>query len=399
MNKELSDLAWSVLPKEFKEEVKKLYSRFLFTREGYYDELFGKHNLTSDAEGEVELLHVTRQKVMGLYANAKKLHDLYTSATCINTTESQQIDICTGTMSVLTNLFGSKCLPDNVDSLSQNPPQNCDNGNHISTDDNKPAEPKFKVGDNVYTRIYTIDKDAHKGEIIDANCCGDSKCYKVRISNAIWTLMESDLEPYIEPEEVAKMKPIASMVSVYLATKEEDGEFRQFLHENGFKWNGGTSLISSSCWSPALEEDKIHYVYPDKTVTYCGDKTSDTLTFSEFKKQYFGESSNAESAALCPQSVKTLRIASEESHLRNLSQETANCDKQFDTILKDSFRNERRLNIATQIMSAILSNQRMLNNLAHGETTAEGVVKCVVDATMMYTDVLISACEKGGSHV
>ena len=35
----------------------------------------------------------------------------------------------------------------------------------------------------------------------------------------------------------------------------------------------------------------------------------------------------------------------------------------------------------------------MLNNLAHGETTADGVVRCIVNATMMYTDALIAECE------
>lgn len=80
----------------------------------------------------------------------------------------------------------------------------------------------------------------------------------------------------------------------------------------------------------------------------------------------------------------------------NLSQNIVDCDKQLDNILKDGFRNERRLNIATQIMSSILSNQMMLNNLAHGETTTEGVVKCIVNATKMYTDALIAECEEGG---
>lgn len=28
----------------------------------------------------------------------------------------------------------------------------------------------------------------------------------------------------------------------------------------------------------------------------------------------------------------------------------------------------------------------------------EGVVKCIVDTTMMYTDALIDECEKGGTH-
>ena len=40
----------------------------------------------------------------------------------------------------------------------------------------------------------------------------------------------------------------------------------------------------------------------------------------------------------------------------NLSQETANCDNEFGTILKDSFRNERRLNIAAMAMQGMLSN-------------------------------------------
>lgn len=71
MNKELQDKAWSVLPKEFKEEVKKLYREFAFTREGYYVELFGRHNLTSDAEGE-EMLTVSRKDVVELYQEVQK---------------------------------------------------------------------------------------------------------------------------------------------------------------------------------------------------------------------------------------------------------------------------------------------------------------------------------------
>lgn len=158
MNKELQDLVWSILPKEFKEEVKYEYHRvatkaskeeydlgFMHAHEG----MFGIHNLTSDTEGEVELLHVTRQKVLGLYANAKKLHDLYTSATCINEAESRTIDRTDGTMSVLKTLFGSKCLPEpsklqascrqvNVDSLHDN--VDSSHGN-VDSLEPKPAEP------------------------------------------------------------------------------------------------------------------------------------------------------------------------------------------------------------------------------------------------------------------
>ena len=80
MNKELQDLAWAILPKEFKEDVRTIYAatmRMVDKRESaeqiYVNKLstlegiFGFDNLTSDAEGDVELLHVTRQKVMRLY--------------------------------------------------------------------------------------------------------------------------------------------------------------------------------------------------------------------------------------------------------------------------------------------------------------------------------------------
>lgn len=64
MNKELQNKAWAVLPKEFREEVKKLYTDVLDAiksddpddrKWGYYrinllEDLFGKHNLTSDTE-------------------------------------------------------------------------------------------------------------------------------------------------------------------------------------------------------------------------------------------------------------------------------------------------------------------------------------------------------------
>lgn len=83
---------------------------------------------------------------------------------------------------------------------------------------------------------------------------------------------------------------------------------------------------------------------------------------------------------------------------RNLSQSMSNCDKHFDNILKGSFSKERRLNVATHILSSILSNQKMLNNLASGETTAEGAVRCIVDTTMMYTDALMTKCDKGGNN-
>ena len=73
MDKTLQDLAWSCLPKEFKEEVKKEY------RKGYVCEtltmlitLFGHHNLTSDAEEE-GMLTVSRKRVREMYAANERI--------------------------------------------------------------------------------------------------------------------------------------------------------------------------------------------------------------------------------------------------------------------------------------------------------------------------------------
>ena len=370
MNKELQDLAWRVLPVEFREEVKRLYKAIReksvnnSSTERYFDggceyafeKLFGKHNLTSDAEGE-EMLMVSRKRVQEMYAHYDKICNDPNRPKDYIESVYEHAD---GVTMALDDLFGSKCLLDNVDSLrnnvdslSQKSPENCDKENHISTDDNKQAEPKFKVGDIVRFKY----------------CCTPHQIDGFKILNGVilyyvgevWA-EESDLEPYTEPEEVARIKPIESEISVYLATKEEDEEFRLLLHENGFKWNDGESLINSSMWRYYGEGTKIHFIHPDKTVTFCGKKTSNTLAFSKFKKQYFEEPSNAESAVSCPKSVENLRIASEESHLRNLSQETENCDIQLDNILKDSFRNERRLNIATTIMAGVMANPNIIKS-------------------------------------
>ena len=66
MDKNLQDHVWSVLPKEFKEEVKKeYYDCKHYNADACAIELetvFGKHNLTSDAEEE-ELLTCKKYKV------------------------------------------------------------------------------------------------------------------------------------------------------------------------------------------------------------------------------------------------------------------------------------------------------------------------------------------------
>lgn len=408
MDKKLQDLAWSVLPKEFKEEVKRKFQLTDADCIAYeiLIDLFGIHNLTSDAEGE-EMLTVPRSKVQEQYA-------LNTNALREGNLTDMQTEIAVKVKDTLYYLFGSKCLPDEacniasnvassepyVDSSESNTfkysvgqkvilhfyggevstiteafndgsvwnkykvkalPNHVWNENELDPyEEPKAAEPKFKVGDKVVCSNYP-----HVWRQVTAIMEDGSYV----LDGAIYDVKESDLEPYTEPkEEASKIKPIESKMSVYLATKEEDEEFRLLLHKNGFEWHTGKSLISTTFWSSRQEETKIYYLYPDKTVTYYREKTSDTLTFSEFKKQYFEENVN-------------------------LSQETANCDNHFDNILKDCFSKERRLNIASMIIASIMgsddwsdykggTNKEIWHNMAK---TALGVA-----------DALIAEAEKGG---
>lgn len=66
---------------------------------------------------------------------------------------------------------------------------------------------------------------------------------------------------------------------------------------------------------------------------------------------------------------------------RNLSQEPANYDKQFDTILKDGFSKERRLNIAAMMAQAML-------------TRVDDTPQVIADAAFRHADALIAESER-----
>ena len=100
----------------------------------------------SDAEEE-GMLTVSRKRVREMYAANERIK--------ADSPDKETAHISDHINHVLKHLFGSKCLPDNVessepnvessepnvDSLPQNPTENCDNKSHISADCNKPAEP------------------------------------------------------------------------------------------------------------------------------------------------------------------------------------------------------------------------------------------------------------------
>lgn len=123
MDKTTQDLAWSVLPKEFKEEVRKIYNAddpLVCSEENeIFDYLFGEHNLTSDAEGEDdEMLTVPRKQVQQQYKRASLLQD---DSDFKWNLVGDQIE------RVLSGLFGSKCLPDEPGNFQATcPPDNVD---------------------------------------------------------------------------------------------------------------------------------------------------------------------------------------------------------------------------------------------------------------------------------
>lgn len=425
MNKKLQDLVWSVLPKEFKEEVKNSYEHTdsCSREEDVLESIFGEHNLlTSDAEGEDEMLMCKRKDIQFYYQYHKAKSEAHLSV--------EQKAYYKGRAEELLDLFDSKCLPDEKDDC-QKFTQILDDilegeikepfkdwydkkySNVEKLEKNGEVEPKpfkYKVGQKVILHFYggevsTIteafndggvwnkykvkalpthvwneneldpyeepvpsEPKYHKGEKVNYN----GYVYEVEglvgknryaLKGLNFDLDEDMIEPYTEPkEESLQMKPIESKVRVYLVTKEEDEEFRQLLHKNGFEWNTGESLIDNSVWSFDKEESKIHNIYPNKIVTYSGDITPNILSFYKFKKQYFEENVN-------------------------LSQETANCDKHFDNILKDCFSKERRLNIAAMITQGIMANPN--------PQMVEMDVHRVADLAILMADTLIAECGKG----
>lgn len=77
---------------------------------------------------------------------------------------------------------------------------------------------------------------------------------------------------------------------------------------------------------------------------------------------------------------------------RNLSQ---NCDKQFDNILKDGFRNERRLNIATAIMSGVMANPNIIKSRDELKTISGNFL---ASYALEFADALLAECENTNNN-
>lgn len=192
MNTELQNKVWSILPKEFKEEVNEIYLNAVVHHPCGYNHktdllkyLFGIHNLTSDAEGEEdEMLYVSRKKVQEEYAAISK-------ELSHRDTDAEDYIAWNYMKMTFEELFGAKCLPDDTKDETKD-----------ETKEPKPAEP-FKVGDKV--RILSLHgmPTPDKGEvdvIAHINIGNREQMYYLENHyHCAYGFSESDLEPYTEP--------------------------------------------------------------------------------------------------------------------------------------------------------------------------------------------------------
>lgn len=187
MDKELIDRAWACLPREFKEKVKKKYARCVkidaddnpnlpayavksaISRMALLEKLFGIHNLTSNAEGE-ETLICEKSKVQRAYNTSREIVKAENPGTLMYSIHTQ-------IMCVLESIFGTKCLPDAREV-------------NFATKKPQPAEPKFKIGDELVWDKRILVK-------IDEVFADGKYLVFSRIGNR-YMVKESDLEPYTD---------------------------------------------------------------------------------------------------------------------------------------------------------------------------------------------------------
>lgn len=184
MTKELQDLVWSILPKEFKEEVKAMYNGHILNDLDYgcnsaLINLFGE-NLTSDADGEGEMLCVSRKRVQEFYAKCKEVTKNPYSY------PNYSHESALSRMALLDILYGSKCLPDNVATSESNVDSLDGNVESLKP---KPAEPKYHKGEKVCYNGYVYEVEGLVGK------------NRYAIKGLNFDLDEDMIEPYTEPEK------------------------------------------------------------------------------------------------------------------------------------------------------------------------------------------------------
>ncbi len=342
MTTELQNKAWSCLPKEFKEEVKKEWEltdnierlphdAFLRGKCQMMRDLFGHHNLNSDAERD-EMLTVSRKQVQEMYADI--INDIRDyngeNPEMVGTTDPILRERAAGMKAQLHILFGSKCLPDEACNIASS---------DVASSEPKPTEPKFKVGDKV--RILSLHgsptPDNGVVDVIAHINKGNRKqmYYLENHYHCAFGFSESDLEPYTEPTANKIGNPDIS-----------------------------TETLNASKSVPLESEPTSNYLHVDGDL----DKSASTCTDD------------------CSSQCK--------SQSRNLSQFIANCDK----------CSCNRLTIAAMAMQGLLSNPSWTVTKVCRAKEAAGddsdkaaaiLIKEIAEDAVEFADALIRQCEKG----
>lgn len=277
ITKELQDLVWSILPKEFKEEVKKIYSALLANIKMYQGDnpeqvgttdrilwertlgikstlcrIFGHNNLTSDAEGE-GMLTVSAITVREMYAANERIKT--------DTPDKELVRTSDHINHVLRCLFGSKCLPDGEQPLKITAAEDCiamAKEEMGIKDESKPAEPKFKVGDIVVVRGFKhplLELDGAIVTILSYHDKGDF--YSCAIAPNVGIDVDAKyLEPYTEPEG-----HIAEKRNLSQETVNCDNHFNTILNDSFSKerrLNIATLAMQGILSNPKLIEMGIY---------------------------------------------------------------------------------------------------------------------------------------------
>ena len=153
-----------------------------------FDRAYALGKQEKDAEGEDKLLGVSRKQIDALQG---EIFDAIMDAHDDDDWQAAAHYILDVMPRSFAALFGSKCLPDNVDGLDSN----------VDSSEPKPAEPKFKVGDKVRIKGCGYEPNLHKGdigEILDTN--DKEQCFVLFKKSQAWIYVDC-LEPYTEPKE------------------------------------------------------------------------------------------------------------------------------------------------------------------------------------------------------
>lgn len=338
-----------------------------------------------DAEEE-EMLKVSRKEVQDVYKYSEEIisNEVY---------GSKRYAIHIQTLCVLERIFGSKCLPDETCNIASNVASS-----EPYVDSSEPKTFKYSVGQKVILHFY----GGEVSTITEAfNDGGVWNKYKVKaLPTHVWN--ENELDPYEEPKPAEPDEKDDCQKFTKKLDDTLEGDIKEpFKDWYDKKYSNVEKLEKNDEPKPSEPKfkvgDKVRYkefvgtVYQIEETDYVIRKLAGGDLIGWLKEsdlEPYTEPTNEDFVTLGVESAEYLRKSLEESEYRNSSQNTANCDKQFNNILKDSFSKERRLNIAAMITQGIMVNSNPLMVAVD--------VYGMIDLAILIADTLIAECEKGG---